>query len=115
MKSVMDTSSLSTRHWITKRAAQECGANAILFKRRQRPDDKFPFCGETASALHVYKCQNTNDVDVWRQCIYKLEEVLRQHQTDPNITIQLSQGLLQWQQNQLVGAKEYIIQQSQIG
>jgi hypothetical protein len=111
----MVASSISTRHWITKRAARECGANAIMFQQKQRPNDNCPFCGESESVLHVYKCQDPKVKDVWRKCTYELETDLQHQQTDPDLILQLCQGLLQWQQGIVPDNYAYINQQTQIG
>jgi actin-related protein len=50
----MKQSTTQTKHWIIKRAARNCGANAVLCQRRQRKDDKCPFCGESETVMHVY-------------------------------------------------------------
>jgi hypothetical protein len=44
ISSNMKTSKISTRIWITKRMARDCGSNSVLFKRRQRKTDECPFC-----------------------------------------------------------------------
>jgi hypothetical protein len=46
-----------TKHWITKRAARNYGANAVLFQRNQRKVDRCPFCGESETVVHVYNCK----------------------------------------------------------
>jgi hypothetical protein len=92
----MQMSTSQTRHWIIKRAAQDCGANAIMFQRKQRDYDTCPFCPTTESVLHVYKCQSNDVKEIWQKSIYHLENDLKELQTDPNIIAQLCQGLLQW-------------------
>jgi hypothetical protein len=115
MKKAMQTSSVQTRHWIVKRAAQDCGTNAIMFQRKQRAYDTCPFCTESESVLHVYRCQAQEVKELWRKSIYELEQELIKYQTDPEIVSQLCQGLLQWQNGTLDNTKELIVHQSVIG
>jgi hypothetical protein len=113
----MKTSTNQTRHWITKRAAKDCGTNEVLFKRKQRGDDKCPFCGNTETVLHVYQCQHDEVKNVWGKSIYDMEIALIEQQTDPEIIRQLISGLLQWQKGNVMGNNngKYINEQSSIG
>jgi hypothetical protein len=79
----MKSSTLQVRHWIVKRAAQDCGANAILFKRRQRLNDECPFCKQPETVKHVYKCQHAEVDERWKICLNEFKEALEMERTDP--------------------------------
>jgi hypothetical protein len=115
MQKVMKSVSTQTKHWIIKRAANECGTNAILFQRRQRNDDKCSFCGEIETTMHIYKCQHKDVKDLWRKLVYELENDLLQQQTDPVLAKQLCKGLLQWQHNGPVEGNSLLNAQSRTG
>jgi hypothetical protein len=111
----MKSSTIQTRHWIIKRAAQDCRANAILMRRKRRDNDKCPLCGQSETVLHVYKCQDKRVKNVWEQCIYELEQVMIENNTDPEIRTQLCQGLVSWQSDSLKETHDLITTQSLIG
>jgi hypothetical protein len=115
LQKVSKTSSIQTRHWIIKRAARDCGANAVLFKRRQRHDDRCTMCSEPETVLHVYQCQSEGHQREWDRCIQELRKELIEHLTDPTIVEQLCQGLNLWQKGELVGDHSLLKKQSLIG
>jgi hypothetical protein len=52
--SAMKSSTLATRIWITKGVANDCGSNAILFQRKQRPNDECPFCKQKLCYMYTF-------------------------------------------------------------
>ncbi len=84
------------RRWITKRAARECGANAVLFKRKTKNTDADPLCGECETVLHVLKCQNSRALQQWNLSLATLKLWLEDHDTDADIIISLISGLQTW-------------------
>jgi hypothetical protein len=115
LQKVMKSSTIQTRHWIVKRAAGDCGTNAVLFRRKKREDDKCPFCGQTENTAHVYKCKDPKVSDVWEKSIYNLEREMMEYQTDPEIVHQLSRGLLAWKSESLLVDNELVRKQNDIG
>jgi hypothetical protein len=115
VKQVMRSSTNSTKHWVIKRAARDCGANAILFQRRKKGDDKCPFCSNKETVMHVYTCQHQQVQDIWGKAIYDLEIELIKQQTAPEIIKELSNGLMQWQKGKTQITGSLIQDQNKIG
>jgi ribonuclease HI len=115
MDKVMRNSTIQTRHWTVKRAAGDCGANAIMFQRKQKDFANCPFCGQPETVEHVYKCQHNTVSEVWERCIWLLEKEMIEYQTDPNIIKQLCSGLRSWQTNNRMEDGDLIVHQSKIG
>jgi hypothetical protein len=115
MKKAMDISSTMIRLWILKRCAKDCGAHAILKRRREREDDFCPFCSQEETVEHVYRCQHIKVQELWNLSIAKLEKFLTDLHTDPNIIIQLIDGLHQWRLGTSYAATQMVIDQNAIG
>ena len=88
--------STSQRQWITKRAARECGANAVLFRRKAKDTDLCPLCNQTETVLHVLRCQDPRSQLQWDTSVQEFRLWLEHHQTDPLIINRLCAGLNQW-------------------
>jgi hypothetical protein len=115
MKDAMKKSPMNIRHWVVKRCARDCGANAVLFRRKERKDDKCPFCGNIESVIHIYKCPDKRVQDIWEKAIHELEQYLQQLGTDPSIRGQLIRGLQGWRMDTISTTDPMAIDQSQIG
>jgi hypothetical protein len=102
-------------NWIVKKATGVCGANAILYQKKQRPDDKCLFCGNKETVLHVCKCQHAEVVNTWGKVIYDLEIYLIGQYTGPGIVRQLTEGLLQWQKGQEYSNEQHVQGETLIG
>jgi Reverse transcriptase (RNA-dependent DNA polymerase) len=111
----MQKSSISNRQWILKRCARDCGAHAILHRRKERTDDKCPFCAQKETIEHVYTCQDLRVQQVWDQSLQELKEYLSDIKTDPNIIEQLVEGLRSWSTKQDPPNQPMIWDQTQIG
>jgi hypothetical protein len=98
-----------------KRAARDCGANAVQMRRQERTDDHCPFCQQSESVLHVYRCNDPRVQEVWEKSVDDLHQYLFTIGTDPNIIKQLVTGLHQWRNQQLTDVLPMIADQSQIG
>jgi hypothetical protein len=120
LERAMQESTIRQRHWISKRAARDCGCNYIRFKRRERWDDSCPFCGECETVLHVLKCPSTETSQLWESTIRDLQLWLADNGTDPSITDSLITGLQAWRRDPdgtptLDAANTLLGAQSQIG
>ena len=113
--SVMKQSSNSTRQWVIKRCAHECGSNAIRHRRKEIETNECPFCKEIETIEHVYKCKHTAVSEAWNRSLIDLEEYLNSIQTDPNITRQLLLGLQMWRNDEVILQEPMIIDQNNIG
>ena len=98
MDQAMRESTIRQRHWISKRAARDCGCNYIRFKRRERVDDGCPFCGACETVLHVLTCPSAEPSQLWESTIQDLRGWLVDKGTDPFITDSLITGLNTWRQ-----------------
>jgi hypothetical protein len=96
----MAQSSSKQRQWITKRAARECGANHVLYKRKAKMTDECPLCKATETVLHVLQCPDLRAQQSWEAA-------------------QLCEGLSQWRRHGWVipttNAEDLIIQKNLIG
>jgi hypothetical protein len=113
----MQQSTPQQRRWITKRAARECGANSVLFKRKTRDNDFCPLCQQPESALHVLQCQDIRAQRQWTLSVQEFGSWLETQQTDPNIVAQLCHGLLQWQKHDQIlprSANDDLIRQQNV-
>jgi hypothetical protein len=115
IEKAMKFSNIQTKHWITKRAAGDCGANAILFRRQQRQDDKCPFCGEQETVLHVYQCNQEFVQQKWDVLMKKFKTELKEVRTSPIIIDQLCLGLHTWRRNERQPDLELVQKQEKIG
>jgi hypothetical protein len=111
----MKNSSTLSRIWITKRAAKECGANAVLFRRNQKDTDKCRLCGEIETVLHVYKCSHKQAEMTWNTAIAEFNKDLATSGTNPIITAQLVEGLNKWRMDTLDNEEDLIYQQLRNG
>jgi hypothetical protein len=115
MKQTMKSSQVAIKHWVIKRAARDCGSNAVLYRRKQKEHDKCPFCRETETVLHVYKCQHLEVKQVWDNEIQQLQLTLQEADTDPDITRSLCLGLNKWRDNSPMENNWLLNEQSMIG
>ena len=99
MDQAMRESTIRQRHWISKRAARDCGCNYIRFKRRERVDDGCPFCGACETVVHVLTCPSAEPSQLWEATMKDLRNWLSDKGTDPFITDSLITGLHTWRQN----------------
>jgi Reverse transcriptase (RNA-dependent DNA polymerase) len=113
--SVMKQSSNSTRQWIIKRCAQECGSNAVRYRRKEIDNNECPFCKANETIEHVYKCKHRDVEEEWNKALHELEEYLHSIQTDPNITRQLLLGINMWRNDETLTQEPMIIDQNNIG
>jgi hypothetical protein len=113
--SASKSSKNSTRQWVSKRMAKDCGANAILFKRKQKNTDECPFCSQSESAIHIYQCKSKEVQDTWDQEIKKFQEQLVEARTYPLIVEQLLLGMNQWRKGEKVAEHELLYRQTEIG
>jgi hypothetical protein len=113
--SAMKSSTLANRIWITKRVANDCGSNAILFQRKQRPNDECPFCKQSETVLHVYLCTHEEVQRKWDSEMDKLRIEMQIAQTSPIIIEQLILGLRKWRMGNVSDSHDLITQQNQIG
>jgi hypothetical protein len=113
--SVMKKTSNSTKHWIIKRCAQECGSNFVRQRRKEIETNSCPFCQEPETVEHIYKCKHSSVTELWDKAMHELEEYLNTIQTDPNITKQLIQGIHMWRNNVPLIQEPMIIDQHNIG
>ena len=111
----MQSSSIMTRLWILKRCARDCGAHAILKRRKERDDDFCPFCSQEETIEHVYKCQHTSVQEVWSRSMTELEAYLQEIRTDPNIIYQLLEGLEAWRNTTDTVPTPMVADQNHIG
>ena len=79
----MRQSSTSQRQWITKRAARDCGANAVLFKRKTKDTDLCPLCQQTESVMHVVLCKDERAQTQWDLWLHEFRVWLERQQTSP--------------------------------
>ena len=96
LEKAMQESTIRQRHWISKRAARDCGCNYIRLKRRERTDDNCPFCGGCETVLHVITCPSPETSQLWETTIRDLQTWMLDNGTDPFITDSLSKGLQAW-------------------
>jgi hypothetical protein len=115
MKKVMANSDTSTKHWIIKRCARDCGAHAILQQRKEKDDDHCPFCSLSDSVEHVYLYNDERVKTIWSKNIEELKLFLQKVGTYPEIITQLLEGLESWKHQTPFPAKPMIWDQSQIG
>ncbi len=119
MAQAMKESSIKERHWISKRAARDCGSNYVRMKRKERATDKCPFCDHSETVVHVMTCQSEAQTNLWRQEVLAFREWLVTQSTDPDITNSLIQGLELWRVSpleDLIDSDDLLInQQSAIG
>ena len=115
MDKAMKASSNNTKHWIIKRSARDCGAHAVLMRRRERDNDQCPFCGLSESVEHVYQCQDERVKTVWEVQLQEFETFLLHSGTDPDIREQLIEGIITWRDSKDFSNKPMIWDQSQIG
>jgi hypothetical protein len=115
MEKAMRLSNNSIKHWVIKRSAWDCGAHAILLRRKERDNDHCPFCGQSETVEHVYQCQDDRVQTVWIEQIQAFELYLKDSGTDPEITSQIIEGLQAWRNSTEVSDKPMIWDQSQIG
>jgi hypothetical protein len=111
----MQTSALSTRIWITKRVANDCGANAILFQRKQRANDACPFCQQPEYPLHVYKCHNVEVERKWHEELENFKKDLQSANTNPLVIDNLLLGLRAWRKDEQNGSHGLLADQNAIG
>jgi hypothetical protein len=90
---------VTQRQWITKRAARECGANAVLYKRKAIDNEACALCGESETVLHVLQCQDHRARQQWHKALMEFKGWLELKDSDPVIVEQLILGLRQWQAN----------------
>ncbi len=107
------------RRWITKRAARECGANAVLFQRKAKDHDRCPFCQQSETVAHVIMCKDTRAQAQWDFSLREFKTWLEQQQTDPVIVLRLINGLAKWRSQEqvvmLAGDDELTRQQNIVG
>jgi hypothetical protein len=115
MRKVMKTSTSQVRNWIVKRAAHDCAANAVMFKRKQKDSDRCKFCGAEETVLHVYFCAHEEVTSVWTQGMKEFQKDLIGLQTDPCITNVLIIGLQQWRKNEQGSTLGLKTEQDKIG
>jgi glutaredoxin-related protein len=115
MGQAMKGSTTAKRIWVTKRAVQECGANAVLFRRKQKETDKCSFCGEIESVLHVYHCTHNAVNTTWRAAIEEFRKDLERFGTDPTIITQMCIGLTAWREGNNNEGSWILRQQNCIG
>jgi hypothetical protein len=80
----MCQASPAQRQWITKRAARDCGSNAVLFKRKSKDTDKCPRCRQPESVLHVLTCKDETAETASCSCLGRKENktsLLRKYET----------------------------------
>jgi hypothetical protein len=111
----MQGSSIQQQHWISKRVAGDCGANAILLQRRQKSHEKCPFCSDNETPLHVYQCKHDQVQSLWDAQMEGLRGYLIEAKTDPAITTQLCLGMNSWRKEELQEEHDMIGQQTLIG
>jgi hypothetical protein len=99
LERAMKESTIQQRHWISKRAARDCGCNYIRFKRKERKDDGCPFCGARETVVHVLTCPSAEPTQVWEKSLTELKCWMEQQGTDPSITHSLLLGLQTWRQD----------------
>jgi hypothetical protein len=92
----MQQSSTQQRQWITKRAARECGANHVLYKRKAKSTDQCPLCQQVETVPHVLMCQDTRAQQQWESSIDELKRWMKSKDTDPSIITELCDGLNTW-------------------
>jgi hypothetical protein len=112
IEAAMKSSNMGTRHWISKRMIQDCGANAILYQRQKKSNESCPFCRQKETVLHVYQCQSKEFKDKWDQELDKLKVDMEKERTDPSIIENFTSGLMQWQRSEEMGANDLIQQQT---
>ena len=95
----MQESTIRQRHWISKRAARDCGCNYIRMKQRERIDDNCPSCGGCETVLHVITCPSPETSQLWETTIRDLQTWMLDNGTDPFITDSLIQGLHAWRRD----------------
>jgi hypothetical protein len=96
MARAMKESTIQERHWISKRAARDCGSNYVRMKRKEKLTDDCPFCGQSETVVHVMKCLSTEQQQVWSHAIREFKDWLENYPTDPAIIHSLIQGLEKW-------------------
>ena len=115
MRKAMKLSPVASRNWIIKRAARDCGANAVRLRRKERQDDLCPFCSKSETVEHIYLCQDPKVQEIWDRAINEFGQYLQSIGTDPNISSQLLTGLQQWRSGVLSTNLPMIADQSKIG
>jgi hypothetical protein len=96
MAQAMKEATIQERHWISKRAARDCGSNYVRMKRKEKLTDDCPFCGQSETVVHVMKCQSIEQQQVWSHEIFEFSKWLEKYPTDPTIIHSLIQGLEHW-------------------
>ncbi len=99
LERAMKESTIQQRHWISKRAARDCGCNYVRFKRKERNDDGCPFCGESETVIHILTCPSVNPTQVWDKPLDEFRLWLMDQNTDPAITQEMVDGLTLWRNN----------------
>jgi hypothetical protein len=111
----MNAATISSRIWTAKRAAKECGANEVMFRRKQKDTDRCRLRGEIESVLHVYKCKHEKAVSVWNCCITELSKDMISWKTAPDIIEQLCGGLNSWRNDEIAEEGDLLHNQTLIG
>jgi hypothetical protein len=115
MEKAMRTSTTHVRNWIVKRAANECGANAVLFRRNQKDSDRCRLCNEIETPTHVYKCKHEMATTTWMSSMQEFSKDLIRRSTDPSIVTQLCAGFNKWRDKSMNETEEMINSQTAIG
>jgi hypothetical protein len=111
----MKNEKISTKQWVVKRAAKECGTNMILFQRKQRQNDECPFCRSSETPPHVYKCQHEEVAKKWNECMNDCRQGLINDSTDPIIIEALMYGLQTWRDGHEMEGNILVAKQQDIG
>ncbi len=108
METAMKEATIGERHWITKRAARDCGCNSVLMKRKFRTDDYCPYCQQSETVLHVLTCPSAIPAQTWEESLQAFRAWLATNQTDPEIVTALIGGLQMWRANSNGGNVEIL-------
>jgi hypothetical protein len=99
MGMAMAASTRTRQHWVSKTISGFCSTGKTMKRRKERPTDECPRCGEPEDTCHVWRC-NHETQDLWNKALERLSEWLSSNSTPPEIRMAIIQGLNQWRRDE---------------
>ena len=84
---------LPRRCWVTKHASENCGVGLTLQHWKKQDDNACPCCGLPEDSTHVLQCQACGANTIWEDNFQKLEKLLEDSHTHPDIQSAILQRL----------------------
>jgi hypothetical protein len=91
----MSAMPIQRQHWISKTISGFCATGVMMKRRRERPSDGCPRCGEPEDVEHIWHCQHDTHV-IWNKSMEKLNKWMTSNEMHPALRMLIIEGLDKW-------------------